>query len=200
MKKILTLLFVACTLASFGQNQQGESVVTVDVGYSLAGDFIKNLIDLGDTEEDISTSLTPVIMIGFDHALTDVFSIGVQGAYQGIGADFVNTYNDGSGVVKENVEATINRMNFAIRPNFHYGGNEQLDLYSGMRIGIQTFSTSHNSKDPDFNALSDFDGARLSIGATLFGVRYFITDNFGMNMELSVGTPYAVIGGLNFKF
>ena len=200
MKKILTLLFLASTLVSFGQNTQGTSVVTVDVGYSLAGDFIKNLIDLGDTEGDIKTSLTPVIMVGFDHALTDVFSIGVQGAYQGIGADFVNTYNDGSKEVKENVEATINRMNFAIRPNFHYGGNDQLDLYSGMRIGIQTFSTSHNSTDPNFNALQDFDGARLSVGATLFGLRYFITENFGMNMELSLGTPYAVIGGVNFKF
>ncbi|MBT8326089.1 MAG: hypothetical protein KJP21_00110 [Bacteroidia bacterium] len=200
MKKILTLLFIACTLVSFGQNTQGESVVTVDVGYSLAGNFIKNFIDLADDDAEVETSLTPVIMVGFDHALTDVFSIGIQGAYQGIGADFQHEYNDGGTLVTENVETTINRINVAIRPNFHYGGSENLDMYSGMRIGLQSFGTTHNSKDPDFSALNDLDNSRLSVGATLFGFRYFVTENFGMNMELGVGVPYAVLAGINFKF
>jgi hypothetical protein len=202
MKKIsLILMMTFLGFSAFSQNVEGQGVVTLDAGYSIYANAVKLLLDgIDGAGGSAEASLTPVIMVGFDYALTDIFSMGVMGAYQNLGADFQYTWNNGTNDITESVNTAVTRMNFAVTPKFHYGGSENLDLYSGLRVGMNILNFTQNSTDPDFDVPGSLSGSRLTIGVTAFGARYFFTDNIGMNMELSVGTPYAVAAGVNWRF
>lgn len=200
MKLKITLL---AALAFFAwnpvqaQNEQGQSTVTAGVGYSLIANLVNSALD---TYDSIDNSSVPTIAITFDHALTDKFSLGIAASIQNSSADFVDTYLDANQVLQtDNVSASLTRYNVAIRPLFHYGGNDALDLYSGLRIGITGWASSYESNQDDFS-VGGFDGSRLSVGLVAFGMRYYFTDNIGVNFDLQVGAPYIISGGIAAKF
>src|SRR5690606_24788947 len=91
----------------------------------------------------------------------------------------------------ETVNADISRLSVAVRPMFHYGSSDRLDMYSGLRVGYKTLSAKHNSKDPVYDDLDTWNRSGFSFGLTAFGFRYYVSDNLGFNMEVSIGMPYA---------
>lgn len=205
MKKILSL-FALLSVGSmtYAQNQAGQSVVSLNVGYSLIGNattsILKSIDGAANTDGNISS--IPVIIGAFDYGLTDKFSIGIFGGYQRASAEFDYTYTPlaDSTPVNESVKITGSRLSLAIRPNFHYGSYDNLDLYSGVRVGLLIRNFESTSTDEDFETFDIFDGNRFTFGLTLLGARYYITDNIGLGMEIGMGVPYAVNGGINFRF
>ncbi len=200
MKIKITLLLSLLTLFTFSyaQNEEGSSVVTAGVGYSLFNNIITTGLEAFD---DVEVSGVPTIAVTYDYAITDNFSIGLAAAHQSAGGEFSNTFlNDDLNEVTETAKTTVSRTNVAIRPLLHYGGNDQLDLYSGLRVGMLFRSIETESTDPDIDVLGDFNGSRFSLGLVVFGMRYFFTDNVGINADLQLGTPYVVSGGVAIKF
>jgi opacity protein-like surface antigen len=202
MKKIF--IFIALFLGSqsgFAQTEQGQSVVSLNVGYSLIGNATTELIKGLTDDSQVKVRSVPSLMLAYDFGLTDNFSIGVFGGYQSASAEFSYTYfpnlNDS---VTEMVKVSGSRLNLAVRPNFHYGNGDNLDLYSGLRIGYLIRNFEQNSTDEDFGVLDIFDGSRVTFGLTLFGARYFVTDNIGLNLEVGIGVPFLFSGGVNFRF
>lgn len=176
---------------------EGDLVVGLDVGYSLIGGLLSTNIN----GTDVSTGATPVINVMVDYGLTDRVSLGLAGAYQGIFGEYSYSYLDaGSTTVTEDVRTDISRIHVALRPLFHYGNNDQLDLYSGLRIGVITNSVSHNSSDPDFAEINGFSGSRFTMGLVAFGMRYYFNDMVGFNFEVGLGVPQIVNGGVSLRF
>ena len=205
MKKLLTLLaLVSASSLGFAQNQAGQSVVTLNVGYSIIGNLFTSSLNAleGASDANADVSSIPVIIGAFDYGLSDKFSIGIFGGFQRSSGTFDYTYtpfND-SVPTTESVTLSGSRTSIAIRPNFHYGNNDNLDLYSGVRVGFLMRNFTTNSTDDDFPSFDIFDGNRFTLGLTLFGMRYYVTDNIGLGMEIGIGPPYAVNGGVNFRF
>jgi len=208
MKNLKLALLVAVSLllgssALFGQNQKGQGVVGLNLGYSLTGAVASSLGTAFAVDESaINISRIPPIHLTFDYALSDRFSLGVYGGLERIttnisGYSFTNS--EGEPIV-EDVKGSANRIGLGLRPLFHYGGNENLDLYSGLRIGYIVWTGSADTSDPTF----DFNGSlgvnRPSISLILFGMRYYFTDAIGAGFEIATGAPYLANLSVNMKF
>jgi hypothetical protein len=197
-KLFLVLILSAFVFNAQAQKSEGSSVATVGLGYSLFNNIIKAALE---TDEEIDVKSVPTIALTFDHALTDNFSIGLAAAYQNVSAEFTNTYfDDNSNSQTETAKTTLSRINIAIRPLFHYGKSDKLDMYSGLRVGYLFRNVTVESDDPNGVYLEEFDGNRFALGLVPFGMRYFFSDNLGINMDLQIGTPYVVSGGIAFQF
>ena len=196
MKRILSiitlsmfLMFVSGTEVK-AQKEKGGQVVSAGVGWSLTGGLIKLVF----TGEDIKVS--PVWNATFDYGLTDNFSIGAAFGYQTFKLFVDNGYYDvANNYITEEVEWKFSRMNLAIRPLFHFGRNDDLDMYTGLRIGMIKWGDSHDSSDPDFE-----DYYTLTLGfQALFGMRVYFSDMIGMHFEAALGAPYLLEGGISIR-
>ena len=201
MMKKTTLLFAICALlvgtsnSVDAQKYQGESVVTLGAGYSLIG----GLIDAIGTDVNVA----PALLVSYDYAISDNFTLGAALSYQPMNYTFDNAYYVGTSItpVEETVKVNVARINIGIRPLFHFGNNDDVDWYTGLRIGYQSWSFKNDSNDPaladDFNDLGVLSRPTVQ---PLLGMRYFFTQNIGMNMELTIGSPYIAMIGANFRF
>ena len=180
------------------QDSEGASVATVGLGYSFFNNIIKSSLE---TYSDVKVKSVPTIALTYDLALTDNFSIGVAGAFQNVSGEFTNEYIDQNLDFQTEIATTkVSRLNIALRPLFHYGDGDRLDLYSGIRVGYLIRNVETETSDYLLNVLDELDGNRFALGLVPFGMRYFFTDNLGVNMDLQIGTPYVVSGGIAFTF
>jgi len=197
MKKLFfTLVLAASFMTMNAQSNDYKMVAGLHAGYSLTGALFNSGSD---------ASPLPAIQATFDYGLTDKVSIGAAVSYQNIDLGSTsNTYVDADGNTQtESVSTTYNRSNFAIRPLFHYGGDSNLDMYSGLRIGWLGRDYTSNSNDPSFNPVNFFgadSGGRFALGVTAFGLRYYFTDNIGAGIEINIGSPHITNVGVSARF
>lgn len=203
MKKLLLILVVPLFLAatdnkeSHAQKQQGEVVATVGAGWGLIN-------ALFNVFEDVKS--VPTINGMVDYGITENFSLGGAVSYNrwSYQETWVNQETDTAGntITTENkVKAYAQRINYAVRPLFHFGEKEELDLYTGARLGFSNWNVGTET-DVDGERQEDFSapGNVFSFQA-LFGVRAYFNDFIGANFEVGLGSaPYFIHGGLVFSF
>ena len=178
-----------------------QHTVTVNAGGSLIG-LVLDIADRVDGENFEINSI-PAIQVTYDYQVNDWFSIGPAASYQAFvfkGEDYQYTDESGEEVTTD-AKVTIGRTNLAVRPLFHYGKNAQLDMYSGVRLGTTFLNSRVNSGDEDVQ--EDFEGAfntGVSLQVIPFGLRGYFNENFGLNMEIALGAPHIISGGVNYRF
>ncbi|HLG02928.1 MAG TPA: hypothetical protein VI731_04995 [Bacteroidia bacterium] len=199
--KISTAVMVACSIpcAVSGQKKAMQIVPTAGVGYSITG-ALMGFISNGLNAVDVESSKTPVIIGGADFAVTDIFSVGGIYTYQGLTVKY-NSYQveDTAGnmiTITGDFKDVLSRQSVGVRSLFHFGQNEDFDLYSGARFSYVWWN---------YNGREDFDASMLSFGSpvkvqALFGMRYFFIPNLGIGMEFAVGATYFMSFGLNGRF
>lgn len=197
MKKALCLFALVGLIAySPLKAQDQKSTVCLNAGVSLVG----QIVSLGDVDGEGSTTALPAIQLTYDYMLNDWFSLGAAGSFQKMSADVIGyTYIDeGGNIIVEDVETSLNRLNFAARALFHYGNFENLDMYSGIRLGYTNWSYSTDSSDPDY--VDDIVAGGFAPQLVAFGIRGYFTDAFGVNVEFAIGPPSYLSAGLNLRF
>jgi hypothetical protein len=196
-KIVVLLLLIFSFSSSHAQTTKGEAVVGANFGYSL---FI-NAMEIALNEfDDVVTTSTPALGLSYDRSVTDNFSVGLIFSLQTLNANFKDTYIDiNDELAIDLVRVDLKRINFAIRPLIHYGSNESLDLYSGLRIGFTSFSSKYESNQEDFG-INKLGGTRVSTGLVVFGMRYYLGEKVGLNFDFQIGAPYLVSGGVAARF
>jgi len=195
---------IVITIAAFGfqpfftQAQstpvEPRSTITVNAGSSLIGTFFGLFVDgfdsVNENDEDVDFSRTPVLQVAYDYQIQEWFSVGGAVSFQNFSIDS----NEGN--------ADVNRLNIGARGLFHYGKNPNLDMYSGIRVGLNNWDTSVKSATEEFE--EDFDSEFNAFGTTLqvigFGIRGYFNENIGLNMELAFGGPHYLSVGANYRF
>lgn len=207
---VLGLVLFSSNQAS-AQSESGQSVLSLHTGFSVTGGLIKAVfdsdIDMTDTSSGMTTgylnsSVTggPAIVAGWDLGLSERWSIGFIASTQGWSGDASYSYLDeNNALVNENLTFNLRRNNVSFCPKIHYGNGDNVDLYSGIRIGYVFWSSSWETNDPDFDDFSNFNAGRPNIGLTAFGGRFYFNDNFGASFELNLGAPNILGLGLNYK-
>jgi hypothetical protein len=197
MKKLI-LLFLIAPLSVFSQKQKGEMVATAGAGWSVIG----ALFSVSDVSGDVSTSVSPVIHASFDYGLTRNMSIGAAVGYQRGVATFSDYeyYNSANQLVTENFEWKVSILNIGARALFHYGRNEDFDMYSGVRFGYRNINSEYETTDTSFDDTAFENLGSLGFQLVAFGARGYFTPNLGFNAELAFGSPYFIMGGLNYRF
>jgi hypothetical protein len=220
MYKLLfpAFLFVLC-LQNNGNAQNSDYRSNISGQWALNG---WQLIALGDNIINADTVVggyakaTGTFGLAYDRSFLKWFSLGLQGTYNKgrIGADNLSVVVKGK-TYTGNAEIQLNRINFGIRPMFHYFNNDRFDWYSGFRIGINYISTrvdigtDQNITD---NAILDelignnwflnrsYNSVRPTFQFVPIGMRGYITDNIGFGVETAVGPTYYLSANINYRF
>jgi len=198
---LLTIIcFLTSTLTLHAQNEEYKSVASASVGYSLTGAII-NAFEATNPAGTVSVKSIPTLQLTYDYGITKFFSVGVAAGFQRFGFDITDyEYINDVGInVNENFTADYSRLNVAIRPLFHYANTDNLDMYSGFRIGFLNNNINSESTDQDFDLGTNI-GSRLSVGLTAYGFRYYFTDNIGAGIEINIGAPYITCFNINARF
>ncbi|WP_428656766.1 hypothetical protein [Runella sp.] len=223
-KRFLSAVLIFITFGVFAQNDDYQHVISVQSGVSLFSPFrgkITSSQEASDTTVSFSSGKAynfPQINVAYDHGINRWFSIGGAVSYNKVSLDLKDVvYNK-----KENlgdVKLNVSRVTIGARALFHYGNANRLDMYSGVRLGIGIWGVNASSSSVDNKLDEVFKEAggsgiwRTVIGnklgggfvlpqvqVILFGLRGYITENIGINGELSAGSPYFASIGLNYRF
>lgn len=195
MKKLIFLFFFSPVLLNAQQNA-GEMVGTVGLGYSLLG----AIADISDSDGS-NASVTPAFVVAFDYGITENMSFGLSAGYQSVtysieDRTYINAENQ---TVTESFDARLSRLSIGARALFHYSKKESLDMYSGLRVGYQNFAYSDDSSDPTYDVELSRAGL-MGVQLILFGARGYFNDRIGFNAELALGAPYLAMGGISYRF
>jgi len=184
---LLALLFSSILSA---QNRQGESVISLNAGFSLASALFK----LSEIEANVDASTPPALQFTYDYALSNRFSMGGGISYQ----RFNLAYSD-YGEAKESFNLRLSRFNLGARALIHYGSSETIDMYSGLRVGLSNWSAGGGTDDPNFDP-PKANGLFFAPQLILFGMRGYVTENLGFGGEIGVGGPHLLSLGVNYRF
>ncbi len=203
MKKLLLCFIASGMLFSNSinaQREQNQVVVSAGMGYSIGQAIFKGILNAIEAGGTNTVSSIPIINVMVDYGITENFSLGA--AYSFNSFSWSDSSIDPSGVITS-VDLSAARHNIGLRPLFHFGNNEKVDLYTGARLGTSIWSLSGSATDSqgnDTGASTDIPAGVVTVQA-LFGVRTYFTDVIGANFEVGIGNaPYFVAGGLSLKF
>ncbi len=229
MKKFNSSLFCTfCVLSAFlsvanAQNESYPSTISVtagvsgyQVGSNLLGIITKNTNIKGI--ENASLHSTGTYQIAYDHAINPHFSLGVAVSKQKTMLDLQSATVtlgvsplidsllklDGRNSFSGSANLTTTRTNLAVRGLVHYG-TDQIDLYSGLRLGMSIWngafqSTISGLEAADLSRKLKVKGAFIAPQIILFGLRGYVTDHIGLGAELAVGSSYFAATQLSYRF
>ncbi len=178
MKKFLFLagLFMAAATAS-AQADLGKGNLQLNAGAGISGWGIP-------------------VYVGLDYGVTNEITVGGELSYRHDSTTYQYPY------LRERITYSHNVFGIFTNGNYHFNRllrlPRQLDLYAGASLGFFFGSTSTSSNwDREYtgDSYSGFSAALQT------GARYFFTDNFGVNLELSGGVLTSGLkAGITYKF
>jgi hypothetical protein len=156
-------------------------------------------------------SISPVYSGIIDYTFFNYMSIGICGAYQWVTDNpvYITLYGFPSGYAKQTIivpweTEKITRENIAIRFTVKLPLLNILNYYAGVRVGESVWTdkiTSDSNKTGGYiyTTMPSPIIHNLSF-QILNGLELFPIYNIGIHIELGVGTPYFLEGGITFRF
>jgi len=203
MKKKITILLSAIALC-IGNNvtaqavSEGNIIIDPYYGYPNWGATLAS--SASNLDEINVTGIGPAGLRA-EYMVADNFGIGIDFIYNSFNlkgtADSLNT--DGSVYKSYDVKTFAQRYRLHLRMNYHFVSTDAVDAYVGFGIGTNTRRFGVTTDYPNYEDAS-VTGAIIPVSARLaLGMRYYFTDNIGLNVELGIGGP-VISGGVSIKF
>ena len=197
MRKLILVFVGAIALSTSNVSAQvvKEGNIIADLYYGWPNLYNKVFLALvtSDGEDNLSSGGIGPVGIRGEYMLADKIGLGFDLAYSNARVKYeVNNYEEKFATTKIGAMVTF---------NYHFIDNDALDFYGMIGAGYKNRSFKYTSNNP--NSVDDFDfGATLIPVAFRLGVglRYFFTDNIGLNMAVGFGHSGIINGGVSFKF
>jgi len=194
---VLTVVFTV--LCAFKMNaqafEQGRSYVNVGYGYAI---FQPTTIINAFDNESSSSNIGPV-RFAYEYGLSENVGVGFTVGYINSKVGFEDENFGGTDPSTFTYDYTFTKLTTNLRFNFHFGEHDKLDPYIGVGAGYKISNLTLETNDEFFD---DADGGRIGVPISfesVFGIRYFFTDNIGAYGEVGIGNG-AIHGGLIAKF
>ncbi len=134
-----------------------------------------------------------------EYLLTDKFGMGIDFNYSNVGIKFSNATVDQNGnAVTYNYNLSSPAIRAMLGFNFHFVRTDKLDVYWAVKAGYYNRSFGMVTNDPNYRlnlSLGDPLAFRIEIG-----MRYFFTENIGLNVNLGFPGGPLIAAGVSFKF
>lgn len=197
MKKVISAL--AALVAMIGLSTEASAYDNANTFGK--GDLAVNVgLHIGSLEDEAMLGIGASAEYGIlENLIKDKGSVGV-GLMFGYGSSEGTAYkfpipNERGIEVKYNNSI----VRIATRGVFHYQFIPQLDTYAGMTFGIADFVSAEAKIEGIRAEKWDYDKTEFCSG--LFaGIRYMLTDNFGLNAEAGLEDFSYLSIGVAFKF
>jgi outer membrane protein W len=203
MKRLLFLGVFALTysLGSYVNAQavrQGNFIIDPYYG---APNFGKKFAENFATDGEVKIKGIGPMGARVEYMLADKFGVGVDFIYNSVSltgmADSLN--NDGTVFKSYEVKAKSSRTRIQARFNYHFTESDKVDAYFGAGVGTNMRSFKLTTDYPNYDD-SKANGTLLPFSMRVcLGMRYYFTENIGMNAEMGLGGPIGSIG-LSLKF
>ncbi|MFT6281844.1 MAG: outer membrane protein W [Salibacteraceae bacterium] len=212
MKKLILICFGAIALSTSNVSAQAleQGNVSIDVYYGFPNIYASVFTALysNGTETNLSSGGVGPLGIRGEYMVADKFGVGVDVAFSNAKVAFdynssvFNPVTNDFDPVTYTDEFKTSKISAIVTFNYHFLDNDNVDFYGMVGAGYKNRNFTFTSTDPDF------DAATANVSVTLIpvairlgvGVRYFFTDNLGINMQLGFGHSAIVNGGLALKF
>lgn len=203
MKKKITILLSAIALC-IGNNVSAQAVsqgnIIIDPYYGFPNWGAKLASSASNLDGINVTGIGPAGLRA-EYMVADNFGIGIDFIYNSFNIKgSVDSLNPNGTVYKTyDVKTFAQRYRVHLRMNYHFVSTDVVDAYVGFGVGanIRRFGLTTDYPDYDGGAVS---GSLIPVSARLaLGMRYYFTDNLGLNLELGIGGPM-LSGGLSLKF
>jgi hypothetical protein len=181
---------------------KGDVLITGFASYPNWGRYLANVAINSSEVDNPSTGGFAPLGAQVEFMLSDIFGFTIDGIFNQWNANWDTDGFDVNGdPIVYNNSVTVNRTRIMVGLNYHLDDikNEQLNLYGGFALGFNDRRINLNVEDQNF---SSFWGSAIDLplaGRARLGMRYFLTESIGLNLELGVGGPI-LRGGLTFKF
>jgi len=225
MKKHIIFCFVLFSLTTRTQAQQGLGQIVINAGVGYSPEFDGD-ISFGTSiwfpvrAFDNSTNyyppwyspsnVTPNIGATADFGMLNWFSIGLAGSYQSESINWTPTTINSYAQPPYPYNDKVTRINVASRLLFHLNKNRTyFEHYLGFRIGgsfwhdvvypgsyINPMNIGYLPPPAYFISKANLVVPSFQL---LYGMRFYITNNFGINFEFGIGSPYLAEAGLTFR-
>lgn len=209
MKKfILAFTVFIASSAAFGQAATMGSIIVDPYfgGPNFGKSFATSLTTTG-TSNMVVRGIGPMGLRA-EYVISDKIGLGADVIYNNYSANYnqVDSLYDGNTgtwtTTVTNNEYRMQRLRVQARMNFHLEvNNPDLDAYVGIGAGTNNRfrkAYENNVLVSDPSSIGNFTFIPVSFRICA-GMRYYFTDNIGLNLELGLGGP-VFSGGLSFKF
>lgn len=181
----------------YAQKTDKPNAVSLSLGASAG---ISRLFDtiVGATYQPgiVSTKSIPVVQLAFDQRFNRRFSLGASFAFQ---STYMETYDSSRIILMES--GNIRTSHLAMRFLWHWGKKEKIDYYAGIKTGMMFQSVGNHSSSFNLQDMPDvLTKSRFTNGLIPFGVRWFVNDKFGVNVETSLGVSSFINVGANYRW
>lgn len=181
---------------------KGDVMITGFVSYPNWGRYLANVAISGSDVKNPSTGGFAPLGAQVEFMLSDIFGFTIDGIFNQWQANWdTDGFNNNNDPIVYNNSVTVNRTRILVGLNYHLDDikNEQLNLYGGFALGFNNRRINVNVEDVSY---SSFWGSTIDLplaARARVGMRYFLTEAVGLNLELGVGGPI-LRAGLTFKF
>ena len=188
---------------------KGKIMVNAGIGLNGTRSFLRLQYNDFSTFDSVNTSgaptitsssQIPLINVGVDYGFARRFSVGAAFGYQSIKLNANAASNGIEGT------DTWTRFHMAVRGDYYIVANENLNLYTGLKVGYNIYNvkSTYSAIFPNYisNLKSNVPGPLTTGFQAHFGFSYFFNGMIGFNTEvgLAIGGPYYFAAGLGFKF
>lgn len=209
MKKIVTIVALSMLgTTSFGQAvEEGNVIIDAYYGFpNLYTSVFQSLYANSGTESNVNVGGLGPVGGRVEYMLADKIGLGVDFAYSGSSVEFQQDVTTTDPVTFETTTTTYDydystaKIGAMVTFNYHFLDNDQLDAYAMVGAGYKNRNFSFSSTDPNYEEVT-VSGTILPIASRIgVGMRYFFTDNIGLNLAVGFGQGGIVNGGISAKF
>jgi len=201
MKNKITILISLIAIgAGINGNAQAVSEGNIIIDPYYGGpNFGKTIVASSNINIDKSTSVGPM-GLRVEYMVADNFGIGIDFIYNS-----TNITGTIDSLLSDNTHQTYSYKLFSqryrpqIRMNYHFVANEALDVYTGIGVGANIRNIGIKTDYPNYDNISAIASLSPVSLRLALGMRYYFTENIGLNLELGLGGPF-MSGGLSIKF
>ncbi|HEX8515454.1 MAG TPA: hypothetical protein VF868_04585 [Bacteroidia bacterium] len=142
---------------------------------------------------------SPIFNFNLDYGLLKNFSVGAGFGFQGARVGI--TGYDGASGNNYNYEHLWKRYYFAVRGDYYIVANENISLYTGLRLGYNLYSVKSTGRTVEPNLTASYFNLSPAIVHAHFGFSYFIKGIVGINAEVGIGYggPFIPAVGVTVK-
>ncbi len=181
--------------------EQGKFAIDLYYGFpNLWTAVLKNAYEnSGSTQTNFSIKGFGPVGGRFEYMVSDNVGLGAEVNYSTTSVEYTDVVTSGAHPGIYDYRFAYNRLRIMGAFGLHFGQSENFDAFWAVRAGYAGRTYTQTTTDPDYSAINVKGLSPLAF-RTAIGVRYFFTDNIGLNAEIGIGGGPLMTAGLSFKF
>jgi hypothetical protein len=180
---------------------KGDVLISGFLSYPNWGRYLANVQVNSSSFENGRTGGFAPLGGQIEFMLSDIFGFSFDAIFNQWSASWTSSgFNNAGDVVQYENKVSVTRTRLLIGLNYHLDDlkNDQLNLYGGFAVGFNDRRLNVNLEDQNTSEFWDGPLAFPLAARARIGMRYFVSDAIGLNLELGAGGPI-LRGGLTFK-